>query len=434
MLLQILPMKKGLRILALLLALTAAVCFVSCAKTEENAEGSLVVEGVKFVATEQTTNYVCIQMDTGKKIVTELYPDVAPITVANFQKLVGMDFYDGLIFHRVIPGFMIQGGCPDGTGMGDPGWEIKGEFASNGWKNTLSHSRGVLSMARGNDPDSAGSQFFICHATAGCGHLDGSYATFGRVISGMDVVDEIATTTCAGETPVERQVMEKVYFVIPETEFTSSNGKSPAGSTAGQDQDASEKQNQDISKKEDTSAPADDFTAASGAKYKVSQEKTNLVCIRMSDGKRIVAELYPDTAPITVENFQKLVEEKFYDGLIFHRVINGFMIQGGCPDGTGMGGPGWTIKGEFASNGVKNDLAHTRGVLSMARAQAPDSAGSQFFIMHGDAAYLDGEYAAFGKVVEGLDTVDAIATTACAGESPVEKQIMEKVYFVTLEK
>ena len=125
-----------------------------------------------------------------------------------------------------------------------------------------------------------------------------------------------------------------------------------------------------------------------------------MVVIEMENGKQIKLELYPDVAPITVENFEKLVKQGFYDGLIFHRVISGFMIQGGCPDGTGMGGPGWHIKGEFAANGVKNDLKHTRGVISMARAQMPDSAGSQFFIMHEDAPYLDGQYAAFGKITE----------------------------------
>ncbi len=134
-----------------------------------------------------------------------------------------------------------------------------------------------------------------------------------------------------------------------------------------------------------------------------------MITIEMENGKQIKAELYPDIAPITVENFVKLVKEGFYDGLIFHRVIPGFMIQGGCPEGNGMGGPGYHIKGEFAANGIKNDLKHTRGVLSMARAMDPNSAGSQFFIMHEDAPHLDGQYAAFGKVVEGIETVDEIA-------------------------
>ena len=134
-----------------------------------------------------------------------------------------------------------------------------------------------------------------------------------------------------------------------------------------------------------------------------------MVTITMENGGVIKLELYPEIAPITVENFEKLVKDGFYDGLIFHRVIRGFMIQGGCPQGTGTGGPGWQIKGEFARNGVKNDLKHTRGVISMARSMNPNSAGSQFFIMHEDAPHLDGSYAAFGKVVEGMDVVDAIA-------------------------
>ena len=133
--------------------------------------------------------------------------------------------------------------------------------------------------------------------------------------------------------------------------------------------------------------------------------------ITMQNGKTMTLELYPGTAPITVENFVKLAKEGFYDGLIFHRVIEGFMIQGGDPDGTGCGGPGYSIKGEFAANGVKNDLKHTRGVISMARAMDPNYAGSQFFIMHEDAPHLDGQYAAFGKMTDGFDTLDEIAQT-----------------------
>lgn len=154
-----------------------------------------------------------------------------------------------------------------------------------------------------------------------------------------------------------------------------------------------------------------------------------MIIIEMENGKKIKIELYPEIAPISCENFEKLVKDGFYNGLTFHRVIPGFMIQGGCPEGTGMGGPGWTIKGEFSSNGVKNDLKHTRGVLSMARSMMPDSAGSQFFIMHEDAPHLDGQYAAFGKVVEGMDTVDEIAETETDwGDKPVNPQIMKKVY------
>ena len=134
-----------------------------------------------------------------------------------------------------------------------------------------------------------------------------------------------------------------------------------------------------------------------------------VVTINMENGDVMKAELYPEVAPNTVNNFISLVKKGYYDGLIFHRVIRGFMIQGGCPQGTGMGGPGYSIKGEFSQNGFKNDLKHTEGVLSMARSMMPNSAGSQFFIMHKDAPHLDGAYAAFGKVTEGMDVVNKIA-------------------------
>ena len=152
------------------------------------------------------------------------------------------------------------------------------------------------------------------------------------------------------------------------------------------------------------------------------------VTIEMQDGGIIKAELYPDIAPETVRNFISLAGSGFYDGLIFHRVIRGFMIQGGDPLGQGYGGPGYCIKGEFAANGVKNDLSHEPGVLSMARSQAYDSAGSQFFIMHQSSPFLDGQYAAFGKVTEGQDVVDRIACTMTSyGDRPVNEQKMKKV-------
>ncbi len=153
-----------------------------------------------------------------------------------------------------------------------------------------------------------------------------------------------------------------------------------------------------------------------------------IVTITMENGDVIKAELYPEIAPNTVNNFISLVKKGFYNGLIFHRVINGFMIQGGCPDGTGMGGPNYSIKGEFSQNGFKNDLKHTEGVLSMARSMRPDSAGSQFFIMHKDAPHLDGAYAAFGKVTEGMDVVNKIATTRTTyGDRPVKEQKMASI-------
>ena len=158
-----------------------------------------------------------------------------------------------------------------------------------------------------------------------------------------------------------------------------------------------------------------------------------IVTFEMENGDIMKAELYPEIAPNTVNNFISLVQNGFYDGLIFHRVIRGFMIQGGCPDGTGMGGPGYTIKGEFSQNGFANDLRHTEGVLSMARAMHPDSAGSPFFIMHKTSPHLDGAYAAFGKITEGMDIVNKIAETATDySDRPLEEQKMKKVTVDTM--
>ncbi len=156
-----------------------------------------------------------------------------------------------------------------------------------------------------------------------------------------------------------------------------------------------------------------------------------IVTITMKDGGVIKAELYPETAPVSVHNFISLIGRKFYDGLIFHRVIKGFMIQGGCPDGTGMGGPGYSIKGEFKQNGFENNLKHERGVLSMARAMNPDSAGSQFFIMHKNSPHLDGGYAAFGRVIEGMECVDKIAEGATDyADRPLKEQ---RIASITVE-
>ncbi len=153
-----------------------------------------------------------------------------------------------------------------------------------------------------------------------------------------------------------------------------------------------------------------------------------IITITMRNGDVMKAELYPDVAPNTVNNFISLVKKGYFNGLTFHRIISGFMIQGGCPNGTGIGGPGYCIKGEFSQNGFKNDLSHTPGVLSMARAMDPNSAGSQFFIMHKAANYLDGQYAAFGKITEGMDIVNKIAETETGfNDRPVEPQVIDTV-------
>lgn len=160
-----------------------------------------------------------------------------------------------------------------------------------------------------------------------------------------------------------------------------------------------------------------------------------MITITMKNGKEIKVRLYPKYAPITVANFIKLADEKFYDNLTFHRVIKNFMIQGGCPKGNGTGGPGHQIKGEFTSNGVNNPLKHKRGMLSMARSQSPDSAGSQFFIMHKDAPHLDGQYAAFGEVVEGMDVVDEIANVKVGyADKPVIPQIIKSITYTEDDK
>ena len=165
--------------------------------------------------------------------------------------------------------------------------------------------------------------------------------------------------------------------------------------------------------------------------YTQTNETTNTVQIEMSDGGKIIVELDEKSAPLTVKNFQKLVAQHFYDGLIFHRVISGFMIQGGDPQGTGMGGSKETVKGEFRANGVNNPISHERGVISMARSQFYNSASSQFFICHADAKFLDGQYAAFGKVVEGMDVVDRIASVPTnRADRPLVEQRISSVTFV----
>ena len=170
----------------------------------------------------------------------------------------------------------------------------------------------------------------------------------------------------------------------------------------------------------------------SGEKNKTEEETMHseypIATITMKDGGVIKLELYPKIAPESVKNFISLANSKFYDGLIFHRVISGFMIQGGCPKGNGTGGPGYNIKGEFSANGVDNSLSHERGVISMARAMAYDSAGGQFFICHADSQFLDGQYAAFGKVIEGMDVVDAIASVKTnSQDKPLQDQVIDSI-------
>lgn len=303
----------------------------------------------------------------GTSFVITLYADNAPVTCENFEELITSGFYDGLTFHRVVDDFMAQGGDPLGTGMGGSENNIKGEFESNGVKNDLSHLRGIVSMARSQDPDSASSQFFICYSDD-CVQLDGNYAAFGRVTEGMDVVDRF--------TNVQRTYNEMGEYAVPVEPIRITKAEMIENDENG------------------------NHRARFSMDFKEKEPRIPV------EGKFIVT-LYADKAPITCENFADLVGQGFYDGLTFHRVVEGFMAQGGDPLGTGAGGSGKNIKGEFSENGVDNDLSHKRGIVSMARSQDPDSASSQFFICYDDAcAALDGQYAAFGEVTEGMEVVD----------------------------
>ena len=359
------------RLISVFLLFAMAFSLASCGKTTDSGE---------------MTNLVEIVMEDGGSIKIQLYEDVAPVTVANFKKLVSEGFYDGLIFHRVISGFMIQGGDPTGTGSGGSSKNIKGEFLSNGFDNTLSHERGVVSMARSEDYNSASSQFFICHADSA--HLDGDYAAFGKVVEGMEVVDAIASAaTDSNNRPVVDQVIKTIRFI----------NESDIGQT----------------------------------ETEIDATVTDVVEIEMENGGIIKLELYGEVAPITVANFKKLISEGFYDGLIFHRVIADFMIQGGDPTGTGTGGSEEKITGEFTANGIENDISHIRGVISMARSSDYNSASSQFFICHADSNHLDGQYAAFGRVIEGMEVVDDIASVQTgANDKPLVDQVIKTIRIV----
>ena len=353
-------------------ALTAAcvMClglFAACGDTDDSSSAS----GTKKAAAKAA--------DTSKSFVITLYADKAPITCENFENLVKDGFYDGLTFHRIVDGFMAQGGDPSGDGTGGSDKTIKGEFSSNGVENDLSHTRGIVSMARSQDPDSASSQFFICFSDQYASTLDGNYAAFGEVTEGMEIIDDLQNVerSLGADNAISKPV-QPVTIVKAEMIDDDENGNHRARFYLDYTTDKKEINEDDYEKQ------TGEFTVT----------------------------LYKDKAPLTCENFEKLVGEGFYDGLTFHRVIENFVAQGGDPKGDGTGGSGENIKGEFSANGVDNDLSHTRGVISMARAASDnDSASSQFFICLSDdySSILDGQYAAFGKVTEGMDVVDAMS-------------------------
>ena len=331
-----------------MLALAILPAFVSC----DNEESEPIFFEVTHKATIEVVGYGTIELD--------LYGKEAPITVENFADLANLGFYNGLTFHRIIDGFMMQGGGYDTNGEELRAYEIKGEFSENGVENRILHERGVISMARSNSFDSASSQFFIMQDEAP--HLDGSYAAFGKVTKGMSVVDEI----CHNAQPID------------------SNG----------------------------SIKVAERPVIKSVMVDKILTPTHTATIEIASYGTIELELYGNDAPITVANFERLANEGFYEGLTFHRIIEGFMMQGGAYDESGTHKDAESIKGEFWANGTKNPVLHRRGVISMARSNDMNSASSQFFIMHQTSPHLDHAYAGFGRVTSGLDIVDKICQDA----------------------
>lgn len=377
-------MKKKLLSFILLSAFILSV--TGCGKKDDISDNSGDITFTTLLTQESeellSGQYgVEIEIEKYGTIALTLDADIAPVSVTNFINLANNDFYDGLTFHRIIDGFMMQGGAPGGNSSGGASQNIQGEFAANGITNTLNHTRGVISMARATDPNSASSQFFIIQEDSD--FLNGNYAAFGWVTEGMDIVDSICTSAQVvdnnGTVLAKNQPVIKEVRVIGEIE------------------------NSALASRPNTLDPSmltRDSEGLLSGKHNVE--------IEIEKYGTIALTLDADLAPVTVTNFINLVKNDFYNGITFHRIINDFMIQGGDPEGTGMGGSEQKIQGEFVANGIVNTLSHTRGVISMARTNDPNSASSQFFIMHQDSPHLDGNYAAFGQVTSGIEVVDAI--------------------------
>ncbi len=372
------------KFLVIFIALLAMLALVSCGDGGNTGDGSNNTPGAvdngqyydaSYGSNFETTHKAVIEIENYGVIKLDLYGKEAPVTVVNFANLANSGFYNGLTFHRIIEGFMMQGGCPSGNGTGSSGTNIIGEFSNNGSNNKISHKAGVISMARSGHSvydyyyyDTASCQFFIVHEDSA--FLDGNYAGFGMVTEGMNVVNAICTTA----------------------KTTDSNG-------------SVDRANQPVIKSISVECVSEDF------KVKAPVASHEAV-IEIQNYGTITLELYENIAPITVANFEKLANEGFYNGLTLHRIMKDFMMQGGCPSGDGTGDSGTDIKGEFLANGVYNPLSHKRGVISMARSKEYNSASSQFFIMQDDAPHLDYNYAAFGMVTSGLDIVDRICNEA----------------------
>lgn len=418
------------KILSLLLVLALLFSFAACGDTDVPPTPDTAtkmsdldfssVDASYFTETEEVTDYVKMSVaytnadgvqETGD-IIIRLFAQVAPRTVQNFKNLVKRGFYDGLTFHRVMEGFMIQGGASSIESVPS----IMGEFTSNGFVNNLLHVRGVISMVRSNDPNSASSQFFIMHKANT--NLDGKYASFGYVVHGMDTVDGIATSKVQ-YNPYTGELSAPSYSIrINQAVFVQKND------TPTEDKTHLAPAMEDL-----------DLSALDIADVTETDTVTDLVKLTVSytdkDGAaqtgNIIVRLFEEVAPTTVANFQNLVKNGSYNGTIFHRISKNFMIQGGELN-TSLP----SIKGEFTSNGFTNNLRHIRGVISMARNYIPNSATSQFFIMHADVASLDNNYASFGYVVYGMDTVDGIANTSVQANSAMNGEVSSPVNPVTI--
>ncbi len=430
-----------------------------------------------FAKTEDVTDFIVIRVENYGDIILVMRSDIAPKTAANFKKLVSEGFYTDLIFHRVIKGFMIQGGGMYANGTAKNTSSIVGEFNANGFENKLTHVKGVISMARTNVMNSATSQFFLMHEVSP--HLDGQYAGFGYILAGLDVVDAIASCQVnnpgsTSPSPVEDIVIKEAFFVKPvegtgigstteykpcEHTYSDWVDEIPATCTKTGTQKRTCTQCSNTQTKVspiiqheyegsfctlcgdynftsdlnteggvlDTSATgtgesinmeavSTQIGAYNVTDFVKSETATDFVAIRIKGYGSIVLALRGDVAPATVENFKTLVSEGFYKDIIIHRVVKDFMIQGGYKKADGSTKTSDRIVGEFELNGHTNNLSHIAGVISMARATTYDSASSQFFIMHADYTDLDKNYAAFGYVLAGMDVVDAIAK--CEVDNP----------------
>ena len=423
-------MKSFKKIIAMMLVVASMLfCLAGCKK---NKTPSDTVYSLDQYTEDTSTDkkdfyYVAMSVDNYGVIILELDAIKAPKTVANFVKLVREDFYDGLTFHRVIEGFMIQGGDPNADGTGGASEKIEGEFLSNGYPNTIWHERGVISMARSNDMNSASSQFFICNATnSSVSGLDGKYAAFGRVLTGMEVVDAITGSTAqygdSNGTIANKSYQARIREMKVIVYGTADNNNNQTPTDNNQ------------TPTDNNQTPTDPL-----AKYtedtSISKKDYYYVAMNIKDHGVIVLKLDATAAPETVANFVSLVSDGFYDGLTFHRVISGFMIQGGDPKANGTGGSGTSITGEFLANGYPNPIKHEKGVISMARrGNDMNSATSQFFICNAtnsSVSGLDGNYAAFGHVIEGIEVVDSI-TSATAKYGDSNGTIANKSYQVVI--